>query len=105
MEAIINDSLVGTALTLGCIFIALVCVQLSEVSMMILGLQHNIGLRVINLVLALVISLFIGFIITAVIESGVTTTFVCLAEDPAALRRNDPELYNEISSRYGNILL
>lgn len=31
------------------------------------------------------------------IESGVAATFVCLAEDPAALRRTKPELYDKIA--------
>ncbi len=34
------------------------------------------------------------------IESGVAATFVCLAEDPAALRRTKPELFDKIAQVY-----
>lgn len=35
--------------------------------------------------------------IATVISSGVATTFVCLAEDPEALRRSKPQLYEKVS--------
>lgn len=34
--------------------------------------------------------------IATVISSGVATTFVCLAEDPEALRRSQPELFEKV---------
>lgn len=34
--------------------------------------------------------------IATVISSGVATTFVCLAEDPEALRRSKPELFEKV---------
>lgn len=34
--------------------------------------------------------------ISTVISSGVATTFVCLAEDPEALRRSKPELFEKV---------
>ena len=48
---------------------------------------------------------FLGFIVGfqmmtvmgSVILSGTTTTFVCLAEDPDALARTKPELYDAVS--------
>ena len=33
----------------------------------------------------------------SIILSGVATTFVCLAEDPDALARTKPELYDAVS--------
>jgi hypothetical protein len=44
-------------------------------------------------------------VVTGIIESGTATTFVCLAEDPAALARTKPELYNQFRSVYPNIAL
>lgn len=37
--------------------------------------------------------------IATVISSGVATTFVCLAEDPEALRRTKPQLYEKVSEK------
>jgi hypothetical protein len=42
-------------------------------------------------------------IVTIVIESGTATTFVCLAEDPAALARTKPNLYNEFKQAFPQI--
>lgn len=39
--------------------------------------------------------------IATVISSGVATTFVCLAEDPQALRRSKPELYEKVCTIFG----
>ena len=39
-------------------------------------------------------------VITDVIESGAACTIVCMAEDPQALQRNQPELYNKVMSTY-----
>jgi hypothetical protein len=38
--------------------------------------------------------------ISTVISSGVATTFVCLAEDPDALRRTNPELFEKVRNLY-----
>jgi hypothetical protein len=38
------------------------------------------------------------------VESGVATIFVAFAEDPLALQRNDPNLYNLFISTYGGQL-
>ncbi len=35
-----------------------------------------------------------------VIDSGVSTMFVCFAEDREALRRNQPELYERLRVTY-----
>ena len=39
-----------------------------------------------------------------VISSGVATTFVCLAEDPEALRRSKPDLYEKIRETWPSIV-
>jgi hypothetical protein len=44
-------------------------------------------------------------ILASVIDSGVVTTFVCLAEDPEALARTKPELYQKIQQVYPSISL
>jgi hypothetical protein len=44
-------------------------------------------------------------IMASVIESGVATTFVCLAEDASSLRRTKPELFEKISQVYPQVIL
>ena len=39
-------------------------------------------------------------ILAEVINSGVATTFVCMAEDPSALQRTKPQLYQLVRSTY-----
>lgn len=40
----------------------------------------------------------------AVVESAVTTYYVCYAEDPATLERNDPEFFQAIRARHTFLL-
>ena len=42
-------------------------------------------------------------VIAEVINSGVATTFVCLAEDPQTLMRLNPELYGKIREVYPQV--
>jgi len=51
---------------------------------------------VVLVIMGFVMGLQIMFTISTVIDSGVATTFVCLAEDPAALARTKPELFERI---------
>jgi hypothetical protein len=39
-----------------------------------------------------------------VINSGVTTIFVCLAEDPYALERTQPELFQKVVEVYPEVM-
>jgi len=51
-------------------------------------------------VMAFVMGLQMLFTVGTVIDSGVATTFVCLAEDPAALARTKPELFERIRATW-----
>ncbi|KAF7727871.1 putative choline transporter, neither null mutation nor overexpression affects choline transport [Apophysomyces ossiformis] len=42
--------------------------------------------------------------VATVISSGVTTTFVCLAEDPDALRRTRPALFEKIRETWPRVI-
>ena len=44
-------------------------------------------------------------VLASVIDSGVTTTFVCLAEDPQALALTKPDLYREVQRVYPHVAL
>jgi hypothetical protein len=43
-------------------------------------------------------------IISEVITSGVATIFVCLAEDPYALQRTQPELFQKVMEVYPQVM-
>jgi hypothetical protein len=46
--------------------------------------------------IGLLTSIYFYIVVTDAIDSGVSTTFVALAEDPDALRRTKPELFERI---------
>lgn len=110
IDAIINDSLVSTVLTMGALVTGVIAGTLT----------YGFGTLMINatnpaqnspawmyLSLVSVLAFLIGFIImaivTMVVDSGVQTTFVCLAEDPAALARTKRELYEKFKEVYPQI--
>lgn len=99
VDAIVNDSLVGTCtgmLTLGIGLVAgFVVFVISafiyrEPSAMCIVVSINIGL----------LSMIVPYVAFVILEAGSTTLFVCLAEDPASLQRTKPELYNAIMQKY-----
>jgi len=50
--------------------------------------------------MAFVLGFQMLFTVGTVIDSGVATTFVALAEDPAALARTKPELFERIRATW-----
>jgi len=44
-------------------------------------------------------------VIAQVINSGVATTFVCICEDPDALRHTKPELWEKVRDTYPSVVL
>ncbi|KAJ3082884.1 putative choline transporter, neither null mutation nor overexpression affects choline transport [Quaeritorhiza haematococci] len=106
IDAIINDSLIGNVLGLGGLFIGLVCAALGYGYSV---LSTTIPDEPSYFVIIALVSFFIGLsefaILAAVIESGVATTFVCLAEDPEALRRTKPQLFEKILQVYPEVQL
>lgn len=106
VEAIINDNLVGNVLVMGAIFIGALC-ALFGFGYIHLFLSNDIVDN--NAILVLVIiCFFFGLVmtgvITNVIDSGVTTTFVALAESPDALRRTKPQLFERIRREWPQVV-
>jgi hypothetical protein len=64
------------------------------------SLDKSTGVYVIVGLLCFFVGVAELSILTSVIRSGVITTFVCLAEDPAALQRTKPDLYAKIMQVY-----
>ena len=55
-------------------------------------------------ILGLIVGMAEFSILSEVITSGVATVFVCLAEDPYALQRTQPELFQKIAEVYPQVL-
>lgn len=98
VDVIINDSLVGNCMSVGVLLIGLTCGLFAFLT----GLMflENQSLTITAAVLSFVIASMISSVATQLIESGVSATLVCYAEDPSALQRSKPELYREITHSY-----
>lgn len=107
IDAIINDNLIGTVLTMGGLFIGLICagVTVGYLFSIIPASSANAGVAIVVALLALFIGMGEFAILAEVIESGTATTFVCLAENPEALRRTKPDLFNKVQAVYPQVNL
>jgi hypothetical protein len=109
IDAIINDNLVGNVLSTGAIVIGLFCgmVGLAFVRAMPLTVartsEHLSAMYGLAFFIAFLIGTILSVVISEVIESGTATTFVCLAEDPDALRHNQPQLWEKIRATYPEV--
>ena len=101
IEAIINDSLISSVLTVGCIIGG------------VLGAGVGAGLGWIfwsdladnyYWITMAVLGFFIGFCFVLVamecVDSGVACLFVCYAMDPQALQRVEPDLFQKFNDSY-----
>jgi len=103
LDIIVNDDLIGNVLTIGVVFAGLGSFGIG------FGIAWVMADTYTAAILIGVAALFIGgtilVVLTDVIDSGATATIVCLAEDPLALRRSNPALYQQYQSTYTGIRL
>jgi len=104
IEALINDNLIGNvlsigALAIGCLSTAVTC----SIGVIVLGIEEFIVIVIFGLV-AFLVGAMIFSVVAQVINSGVATTFVCLCEDPDALRQTKPELWEKVRDTYPSIV-
>ncbi|KAF9184076.1 putative choline transporter, neither null mutation nor overexpression affects choline transport [Haplosporangium sp. Z 767] len=108
VDAIINDSLVGNVLGMGSLLVAVLS-----------GLYGYLFIKVVQpsfydkndetlvIIAIVVLEMILGAVMMSVpnnvLDSGVTTTFVALAEDPQTLYKTKPELYHAIAEAYPNV--
>lgn len=106
IDAIINDDLISNVLRFGTLFVALIAGGAAALYLRFStdGLQNDIGAIAVMGLLGVVIGIVEFSIMAETIYSGVAATFVCLAEDPAALRRTKPELFEKIAQVYPQVL-
>ncbi|KAJ3261960.1 putative choline transporter, neither null mutation nor overexpression affects choline transport [Boothiomyces macroporosus] len=106
IDAIINDNLISNVLSIGSLIIGLLT---GGIALLYVKSSTDFEGTVVAYVFFGVIALFIGIVefsvLAGVIDSGVVTTFVCLAEDPQALLNTKPQLYQKIREVYPQVVL
>lgn len=79
MDAIINDQLIGSVLGIGGLLVGLVC---GFVAFLYVRFADSIPKDTLHYVVFILIAFFIGlsefYVLSNVIDSGATATFVCL---------------------------
>lgn len=99
---LINDNLIGNVWAMGAIMAGVLSGLAGYLYLRFSNTTvNNSGdLMYVLVTMAFVLGLQMLFTVGTVIESGVATTFVALAEDPAALARTKPELFERIRATY-----
>ncbi|KAJ3362269.1 putative choline transporter, neither null mutation nor overexpression affects choline transport [Allomyces javanicus] len=104
VDAIINDSLIGNVLFFGALLVAGINVLIAwivfAVGSAIESSATSGGALALVLICAALMGIVVFMLVASVIESGTATTFVCLAEDPQALRATKPALWDQIRATY-----
>ncbi|KAI8972086.1 plasma-membrane choline transporter-domain-containing protein [Pilobolus umbonatus] len=104
IEALINDNLIDNVLMMGAVLVGTLATVLSYIYITIVKPAYFIGDTTLVLVISFIIGVSMFSTISTVISSGVATTFFCLAEDPEALRRSNPELYEQIRQTWPGVV-
>ncbi|KAI8076284.1 plasma-membrane choline transporter-domain-containing protein [Thamnidium elegans] len=105
IEAMINDNLIGNVLFMGGLLVGVLCGLLGFIYLQLSRPVYNQdgGMTPVVIMMCFLIGSSMFSTIATVISSGVATTFVCLAEDPEALRRSKPELFEKIRETWPRI--
>ncbi|KAJ2833471.1 putative choline transporter, neither null mutation nor overexpression affects choline transport [Coemansia furcata] len=106
VDAVINDSLIGNVLQMGSFLCAAVVALIAWLYITITKPEYNnTGSYTAPIILsAFIIAMSMFTVLLKCIDSGAATTFVCLAEDPEAMQRNNPELYHMVREAYPNVV-
>lgn len=94
-EALINDSLVGVALGFASLMGGLTGAAVSA-ALSSFVFEEAAGSWVVWAVIGFLFGFGLTMLAVEVVESAVTTLFVCLAEDPASLQRSKPAMYAQL---------
>ncbi|KAF9410998.1 putative choline transporter, neither null mutation nor overexpression affects choline transport [Podila epigama] len=108
VDAIVNDSLVGNVLAMGSLSVALASglygyLFLAAVQPAFYDKDDEPIVYFVVVLLEIILGIVMMSVPNNVLDSGVTTTFVALAEDPETLYRTKPDLYQAIVEQYPEI--
>ncbi|KAF8844322.1 DUF580-domain-containing protein [Paxillus ammoniavirescens] len=106
IDAVVNDSLVGTTLMFGAYVTGLLCSLFGYLYLRITNPAYNAnGQYTAPVVLfAFLIGLQCSLTLSSAIEAGVSTIFVGLGEDPQVLAMRAPALFGLIAQRYPRVV-
>ncbi|KAG6333629.1 hypothetical protein ID866_5454 [Astraeus odoratus] len=106
IDALVNDSLVGTTLTFGAYLVGLLCSLFAYLYLRFTDPSYNSqGQYTAPVVLfAFLIGLQCSLTLSSAIEAGVSTIFVGLGEDPQVLEMRAPALFAMIAERYPRVV-
>ncbi|KAF0686140.1 Aste57867_22105 [Aphanomyces stellatus] len=95
LTAIVNDDLIGIALTFVSLASGVICGALG-LAYATLDPAHASfsGAKVVFPILGLAFGIGVTLVPLSIVDSAVATVFVCFAEDPSAFARSHPELHN-----------
>jgi hypothetical protein len=96
IKAIINDDLIGNVLMLACLIGGVLTAVLGGVMIYFLEHDYYIQMAIIGFIIGVVMVMMTQ----EVVESAVVAIFVCFAEEPKALQKNNPRLYNRFIHTY-----
>jgi hypothetical protein len=99
--SIINDNIIGTYCGMASMAISTFCALLTFVGVWLF--VGNTGVAIACAYVSILLGSLTCYLVFEIIQSGATTTMVCLAEDPNAMQRSKPELYNKLSASYSGI--
>ncbi|KAI7891655.1 plasma-membrane choline transporter-domain-containing protein [Mucor mucedo] len=105
IDALINTNLIGNVLFMGGLLVGVLCGLLGFIYLKASNPAYNTNgeMTPVVVMMCFLIGSSMFSTVATVISSGVATTFVCLAEDPEALRRSKPQLYEKIRETWPQI--
>ncbi|KAI6134513.1 plasma-membrane choline transporter-domain-containing protein [Pisolithus thermaeus] len=106
IDALVNDSLVGTTLMFGAYIVGLLCSLFAYLYLKFTHPSYNAqGQYTAPVVLfAFLIGLQCSLTLSSAIEAGVSTIFVGLGQDPQVLAMRAPPLFAMIAERYPRVV-
>ncbi|KAG8917119.1 putative choline transporter, neither null mutation nor overexpression affects choline transport, partial [Tulasnella sp. 418] len=106
IDALVNDSLVGVALTFGAYIAGLLSGLFAYIYLRYTQPDYNNDGQYTAPVLlfAFLIGIQCSLTLSSAIEAGVSTIFVGLAEDPQVLAQRAPALFSMIAQRYPHVV-
>jgi hypothetical protein len=107
IEAIINDNLIGNVLGLGILTIGVLNAFIAYLLVVLVypTIAANMALTVMVVLVAFLASIAFMMLVSQVIESGVATIYTALCEDPLALSRTNPALFNKIRESWPEVVM
>ncbi|KAJ1844788.1 putative choline transporter, neither null mutation nor overexpression affects choline transport [Coemansia sp. RSA 2708] len=106
VDALINDCLIGNVLQMGAFLCAAVVALVAWLYITITKPEYNTSgsYTAPIIIAAFVLAMSMFMVLLKCIDSGAATTFVCLAEDPDAMARNNPRLFAMVREAYPRVV-